>query len=157
AAVEAALRDEGVDAVLALHVPRPVVGATDTARAVAAVAARSTKPVLAAWLGAVDRREAGAALEAGGVANFYTPENAIDAFSFLAAYRHHQEWLLEVAPPQPEPTAPDLDPVERLRTDAVSAQRTVLTTMEAHSLLSAFSLPVTPAAAADTLSEALAA
>ena len=81
----------------------PSSGATDAARAVAAVAARSTKPVLAAWLGAVDRREVAGALEAGGVANFYTPENAVEAFSFLAAYRHHQEWLLEVPPPQPEP------------------------------------------------------
>ena len=65
AAVEAALADDGVDAVLALHVPRPVMGATDAARAVAAVAARSTKPVLAAWLGAVDRREAGGRARSG--------------------------------------------------------------------------------------------
>jgi acetyltransferase len=157
AAVEAALRDEGVDAVLALHVPRPVVGATDTARAVAAVAARSTKPVLAAWLGAVDRREAGAALEAGGVANFYTPENAIEAFSFLAAYRHHQEWLLEVPPPQPEPHAPDLRAVEQLRSNAASARRTALTQIETNTLLSTFSLPVAPAVSADTLAEAIAA
>jgi acetyltransferase len=96
AAVEAVLSDANVDAALVLHVPRPSLGATDAARAVADVARRSPKPVLAAWLGAVDRAEATGALEAGGVANFYTPENAIDAFSFLAAYRHHQEWLLEV-------------------------------------------------------------
>jgi len=156
-AVEAALRDEGVDAVLALHVPQPVIDATDAARAVAAVAARSTKPVLAAWLGAVDRREAGAALEAGGVANFYTPENAIEAFSFLAAYRHHQEWLLEVPPPQPEPQAPDLRAVEQLRRDAASARRTVLTEIETNTLLSTFSLPVAPAVLAGTLAEAIAA
>jgi acetyltransferase len=156
AAVEAVLSDPNVDAALVLHVPRPSLAATDAARAVADVARRSPKPVLAAWLGAVDRAGATGALEAGGVANFYTPENAIDAFSFLASYRHHQEWLLEVPPPQPEPHAPDLDPVERLRTDAVSAQRTVLSAMEAYSLLSAFSLPVAGAASADTLSEALA-
>jgi acetyltransferase len=156
AALEAALSDANVDAALVLHVPRPSLAATDAARAVAEVARRSTKPVLAAWLGAVDRAEATGALEAGGVANFYTPENAIDAFSFLAEYRHHQEWLLEVPPPQPEPQPPDLAPVERLRTDAVSARRNVLTAMETHALLSAFSLPVPPMASADTLSEALA-
>ncbi len=70
AAVAAALADAQVDAVLVLHVPRPVAGATDMARAVAAVARRATKPVLGAWLGAVDRREATAALEAGGIAEF---------------------------------------------------------------------------------------
>ncbi len=157
AAVEAALADDGVDAVLALHVPRPIMGATDAARAVAAVAARSTKPVLAAWLGAVDRREAAAALEAGGVANFYTPENAVEAFSFLAAYRHHQEWLLEVPPPQPEPQAPDLRTVLQLRSDAASARRSTLTEIETNTLLSTFSLPVAPAVRADTLAEAIAA
>src|SRR5262249_7774970 len=74
-ALDAVLGDPEVDAVLALHVDRPLSAATDTARAVAAVAKSSTKPVLAAWLGAIDRREVDAALEAGGVANFYSPEN----------------------------------------------------------------------------------
>lgn len=127
------------------------------ARAVAAVARRATKPVLGAWLGAVDRREATAALEAGGIANFYTPEHAVEAFSFLAAYRHHQEWLLEVPPSQPEPQRPDLAVVERIRADAASDNRRVLTEMETYALLSSFGLPVAPAESADTLAEALAA
>jgi acetyltransferase len=157
AGVEAVLADTQVDAVLVLHVPRPVTGPTDAARAVAAVARRATKPVLGAWLGAVDRREAIDALEAGGIASFYTPEHAVEAFSFLAAYRHHQEWLLEVPPPQPEPQPPDLGAVERIRAAAAVARRTLLTDMEAHALLTTFGLPVAPAESADTLTEALAA
>ena len=47
------------------------------------------------------RKENLAALEKGGIANFYTPENAVEAFSFLAAYRKNQKWLLEVPPSQP--------------------------------------------------------
>jgi acetyltransferase len=127
------------------------------ARAVAAVARRATKPVLGAWLGAVDRREATAALEAGGIPNFYTPEHAVEAFSFLAAYRHHQEWLLEVPPSQPEPRPPDLAVVERIRAAAASTNRRALTEMEVHALLSQFGLPVATAESADTLAEALAA
>jgi acetyltransferase len=157
AALDAVLADPQVDAVLALHVDRPLTAPTDAARAVAAVAHGSAKPVLAAWLGSVDRREVDAALEAGGVANFYSPENAVDALSFLSAYRHNQEWLLEVPPPQPEPHAQDLRAVERIRTDATSARRSVLTASETHAVLSAFGLPVAPALAADTLNEALAA
>ena len=45
---------------------------------------------------------------AGGVPDFYTPENAVEAFSFLAAYRRNQAWLLEVPPPQPEPRPIDI-------------------------------------------------
>ncbi|HVN36527.1 MAG TPA: GNAT family N-acetyltransferase [Casimicrobiaceae bacterium] len=157
AALEAVLADPEVDAVLALHVDRPLTAATDTARAVAAVAHSSAKPVLAAWLGSVDRPEVDAALEAGGVANFYSPENAVDAFSFLSAYRRNQEWLLEVPSPQPEPHPPDLRAVDRIRTDATSTRRSVLTGSEANALLAAFGLPVPSAIAADTLNEALAA
>jgi len=156
AAVAATLSDPQVDAVLALHVARPGTSATDAARAVADVARRATKPVLGAWLGSIERREASSALEAGGVPNFYTPENAVEAFSFLAVYRHNQEWLLEVPPPQPEPHPPDLTVVERIRAEATSANRRVLTEMETHTLLATFGLPVAPAASADTLSEALA-
>ena len=157
AAVDAVLSDAQVDAVLVLHVPRPVTGVTDAARAVAAVARRASKPVLSAWLGAIDGREATDALEAGGIANFYTPENAVEAFSFLAAYRQHQQWLLEVPSPQPEPEPPNLRAVERIRIDAASTNRRELTEMETHTLLSAFGLPFAPAMSADTLAEALSA
>jgi acetyltransferase len=86
-AVSIVLSDDAVDAVLALHVPRPIIGAVEAAQAVASAARDARKPVLGAWLGAIERPEAHDALEAGGVANFYTPENAVEAFSFLAAYR----------------------------------------------------------------------
>ena len=155
AALEAALSDAQVDAALVLHVPRPATGATDAARAVAAVARRAEKPVLSVWLGAVDRRESSEALEAGGIANFYTPEHAVEAFSYLAAYRHHQQWLLEVPPPQPEPAPPDLRAVERIRIDTAATDRRELSEWESHTLLATFGLPVPPMLSADTLAEAL--
>ncbi|MEP6657641.1 MAG: GNAT family N-acetyltransferase [Betaproteobacteria bacterium] len=157
AAVEIALGDEGVDAVLALHVQRPVTAAADAARAVAEVARRFAKPVLGAWLGALDRQEVQDALEAGGVANFYTPEHAVEAFSFMAAYRHNQQWLLEVAPPQPEPELADLAAVQRLRKRVAAGTRTVLNHREGAELLLAFGLPLPRRETAGTLEEALSA
>ena len=115
-AVGLALDDPNVDAVVALHVPRPDIRArSQRRRRWRGVAHAHTKPVLAAWLGALDRQDVHAALEAGGVSNFYTPENAVDALSFLAAYRNNQAWLLEVPPPQPEPEPLDLASAEALR------------------------------------------
>jgi acetyltransferase len=152
AAVEAVLADGNVDAVVALHVPRPVDPPTDAARAIATVARGSGKPVLGAWLGAINRREAHQALEAGGIANFYTPENAVEALAFLAAYRRHQELLLEVPPPSPEPEPPDLAAVERIRA-GIGDRRTLPATELAH-LLAAFGLPVPQLERADTLAEA---
>jgi acetyltransferase len=157
AAVSATLADPHVDAVLALHVQRPATGATDVARAVAEVARTASKPVLGAWLGAIGRREVRDALEAGGVPDFYTPEHAVEAFSFLAAYRHNQKWLLEVPAPQPEPEPPDTTEAERVREEAGAANHTVLTDWQTQRLLRAFGLPVEVAVPADTLKEALAA
>jgi len=157
AAVSATLADPQVDAVLALHVQRPATGATDVARAVAEVARTASKPVLGAWLGAIGRREVRDALEAGGVPDFYTPEHAVEAFSFLAAYRHNQKWLLEVPAPQPEPEPPDTTEAERVREEAAAANHTVLTDWQTQRLLRAFGLPVEVAVPADTLKEALAA
>ena len=151
-AIGAVLADPNVDAVVALHVPRPVDSPTDAARAVAAVARSSPKPVLAAWLGAVERPEAHDALDAGGIADFYTPENAVEAFAFLASYRRHQELLLEVPSPQPEPEAPDASAVERLR--ASIGDRRTLDAEELSALLAAFHLPAPRVALVETLVEA---
>jgi acetyltransferase len=151
-AIRAVLDDPNVDAVVALHVPRPADSPTDAARAVAAVARTSGKPVLGAWLGAIERPEARDALEAGGIANFYTPENAVEAFAILASYRRHQELLLEVPPPQPELDPPDVATVARLR-DANGDRRT-LDPAELARLLRAFHLPAPRTARADTLAGA---
>ena len=140
-AVGTVLADANTDAVLALHVPLPAAPGTDAARAVATVARGSSKLVLAAWLGSIDHTEARQALEAGGIADFFTPENAVDAFSFLAAYRRNQQWLLEVPPPQPEPEPLDLAAAERVRERARAGERTVLSDPETHALLTAFGLP----------------
>lgn len=148
AALAAVLADDNVDAAIVLHVATPPAPPTDTARAVAAAAKGAAKPVLTAWLGAVDRPEAGAALEAGGLANFYTPENAVEAFAFLAAYRRNQEWLLEAPPPQPDVARPDLAAAERIRVRALARAATLLSPQQARALLAAFGIALPPAASA---------
>ena len=148
AAVRVLLAEPHVDAVLCLHVATPAAPATDAARAVASVAHGAPKPVLAAWLGSVERTEARSALEAGGVVNFYTPENAVDAFSFLAAYRRNQEWLLEVPPPLPELGEPDIAAALRVRSRVLAESRTRLRADEARTLLAAFGIAASPCAVA---------
>jgi acetyltransferase len=154
AAVHAVLADPGVDAVLALHVPVPAAPPVATAEAVAAAARTADKPVLAAWLGVIDQPEARVALDAGGIANFFTPEIAIDAFASVAAYRRNQEWLLEVPPPLPALSAPDLAAAERLRAQASAADRSRLTDTESGALLAAFGIPAAPVCAASTVAAA---
>ncbi|HEX2389796.1 MAG TPA: GNAT family N-acetyltransferase [Casimicrobiaceae bacterium] len=140
AAVSIAIDDPNVDVVIALHVPRPNTGAIEAAQALAQVARDRAKPVIAAWLGAIDRAGVHAALEAGGISNFYTPENAVDALSFLAAYRNNQAWLLEVPPPQPEPEPLDLASLEAMRLRLAEEGRNRLMLSEASHVLAMFGI-----------------
>jgi acetyltransferase len=152
-AVTRLLDDPHVDAVVALHVSRPAMPAVDAARSVAAVARTAHKPVLAAWLGALDRHDVQEALDQGGVVNFYTPENAVAAFSFLASYRRNQAWLLEAPALQPEPEPLDLDAAERLRARLAETGRSLLAREEIDALLRAFGISTIPSRVVHTREE----
>lgn len=140
AAAGVALEDPHVDAVIALHVPRPGAPAVEAAHALAGVAIAHRKPLVAAWLGAIDRPDVHAALDAGGVPNFYTPETSVDALSFLMEYRNNQSLLLEAPPPSPEPQRLDVGAVEALRVLLADSGRAVLAPDEAEQVLTAFGL-----------------
>ena len=160
AAVTALLADPGVDALLAMYSPVAVTAPQDAARAVAEAARGSMKPVLAAWLGDINPNETRAYLDAQGIPNFYTPENAVEAFSLLCAHRRNQAQLMQV----PAATArrggypqPDFERAHAIR-DAVLAQgRTILTEQEAKALLAAFGMPVPRSIVAATREAAVAA
>jgi acetyltransferase len=144
-ATAAALADPGVDAVLAMYSPVAVTAPEDAARAVAEAANAAAKPVLAAWLGDINPNESRAYLEAQGIPNFYTPENAVEALSFLGAYRRNQAQLLEVPPAASlsgSVRAADLHAAEAIRRQALAEKRSLLTEREAKALLAAFGLPV---------------
>jgi acetyltransferase len=146
-AAEAVLADAGVDALLAMYSPVAVTQPEEAARAVAQAARTSAKPVLAAWLGDANPSRSRVFLESQSIPNFSTPEDAVEAFSFLCAYRRNQAQLMEV----PEALSrsgdeppPDLGAARAIRDTALAQGRTVLSEQEAKALLSAFGLPVPP-------------
>ena len=144
-AVATVLADPGVDAVLAMYSPVAVTSPQDAAQAVAQAAAGRTKPLLAAWLGDITQSESRSDLEAHGIPAFYTPENAVEAFSFLCSYRRNQRQLLEVPAARARPDtapAPDLERTDAIRAAALAQGRTALNEHEAKELLAAFGLPV---------------
>jgi acetyltransferase len=158
-ATAAALADPGVDAVLAMYSPVAVTAPAAAARAVARAARAAEKPVLAAWLGDINPNESRTYLDSRGIPNFYTPENAVEAFSFLCAYRRNQAQLMQVpgaleGTPAPQP---DLAAAVAIRDRALGEGRTLLTEPEAKALVAAFGLPVPRSVLAATREGALAA
>ncbi len=144
-ATSAALADPGVDALLVMYSPVAVTPPEAAARAVADAVRASSKPVIAAWLGDISPTGSRSYLEQQGLPNFYTPENAVEAFSFLCAYRRNQAQLLEVpaalSSAQPQQRV-DLDAVNAIRDRALADKRTILTEHEAKAMLALFGLPV---------------
>jgi acetyltransferase len=156
AATKAALADPGVDALLVLYSPVAVTSPQQAADAVALAARGRTKPVLAGWLGDIHPNEPRRALDAAGIANFYTPENAVEAFAFVCAYRRHQRELLQVPPAlHAHEAVPDLATATAVRDVALAEGRTLLNEDEAKRLLAAFGLPVPASVLAHTREEAL--
>src|SRR6202165_428089 len=149
----AALADPAVAALLVMYSPVAVTEPQDAARAVSDAVRNASTPVFAAWLGAVESRDSRSHLEAQHIPVFYTPENAVEAFSFLIAYRRNRAQLMEVPAAlmrsRDEPH-PDLQAAAAIRDKALAERRTLLTEHEAQALLSAFGLPVPPNAVATT-------
>src|SRR6185436_19855065 len=144
-ATAAALADPGVDALLAMYSPVAVTTPEAAAHAVADAARGSRKPVIAAWLGDISPGKTRSFLEERGLPNFYTPENAVEAFSFLCAYRRNQAQLLEVPGALSgwvETRRPDLAAVHAIRDAALVQKRTLLSERESKAVLAAFGLPV---------------
>jgi acetyltransferase len=100
-ALRTVLADNQVDAVLAMYCPQAITSGDDAARAVIPLARESLetggKPVFTAWLGGASIIGARQLFEDAGVPNFLTPENAVDAFAYLAHFRRHQQMLLQAS------------------------------------------------------------
>ncbi len=142
AALNAVIEDPNVDATLTLFCPQRVTHATAAAQALIPIGQQSRKPFLTAWLGGAEVASSHNLFERAGLPNFDTPENAVEAFSFLAAFQRNQAHLLEAAPPVSPLPAPDLAFAQALRDHALAEGRTMLSEFEAKQLLAAFHIPV---------------
>ncbi|HSA80470.1 MAG TPA: bifunctional acetate--CoA ligase family protein/GNAT family N-acetyltransferase [Geminicoccaceae bacterium] len=155
-ATKVCLGDRQVDAALVIFA---VQGATDplaTAKAVADVAERSDKPVLAAWMGGEKIRTGVRRLNDAGVATHATPEQAVRAFMHLVAYARNLERLYET--PRDLPVRFRLNRHKlrrRLRSLLRAKTSPVLTEDQARGLLKAYEIPFVEGASARSARKAV--
>ena len=94
-ATEIVLEDENVDAVLVLLTPQAMTAPTETAVAISQLAAKTTKSIMAGWLGGASMREGIQVFNQAGISSFTAPEQAIRAFMTLSNYSENQALLYE--------------------------------------------------------------
>ena len=146
AATQAVMDDVNVDAALVLFCPQRVTTPEAAAAAIIPIAQQHEKPIFTAFLGGASLTCARALLEKANIANFLTPENAVEAISALVRFKRHQEMLLESVSAYAgmtfEAATDAVAEATRIREGALRQNRTLLTEIEAKSLLAAFGLPV---------------
>ncbi len=154
-AVTACLEDAQVDAVLVILTPQAMTDIEATAQVVSELAAGTRKPVLACWMGDSQVRTARDLLTSSHVPHFTTPEAAVEAFAYLAAYGRNQRLLMQVPNPLTDRTPPDLESARLIIEGALADGRSSLSTLEGKAVLAAFRIPVTASARAASPGEAL--
>ncbi|MCD6128639.1 GNAT family N-acetyltransferase [Candidatus Bipolaricaulota bacterium] len=156
-ATEAALSDPGVDAALVILTPQAMTDATGTAQAIAELAGKARKPILAAWMGGEAVREGIHILNEAGVPTYATPEQAVRAFMHLVEYGRNLEMLYQT-PREVPVRLNDVDrkQVRRRFTKVFAEGPEVLTEELSKELLSAYGIPVTEPRPARTPEEAVA-
>ena len=153
-AMKAVTSDPAVDAVLAINCPTAVTSPREAGEAVIAAIGNTKRPVLTSWLGdgaAVPARQAFADHK---VPTFETPEDAVNAFMQLVAYRRNQTTLMETPPSMPEDFTPDLAAARSVIEGALETGKTWLNEPSAKALMAAYDIPIAKTLVAKTPYEA---
>ena len=155
-ALEICLKDKSVDGAIVILTPQAMTQPTEVAKAVIKTADRSNKLILTSWMGGNHIEQARQLFINAQIPSFRTLENAVDAFSFMAAYDRNQRLLLQTPPKLKHGLhAPDREGARLIIESALSEQRHVLTQLESNAVLKAFNIPTVQIAAAHSANEAL--
>lgn len=155
AAVSTCLADPNVDGVLAILTPQAMTQPLQAANAVIDCARQSNKPLIACWMGETQVAESRLAFNRADIPNFRSPEPAVEVFSYLSAYFHNQQLLLQTPGSLAHHLEPDIEGVRLVVEGVLTERRKVLSEMESKALLSAFHIPVAKTVVAHSANEAL--
>ena len=154
AAIAACLADEQVDGVLAVLSPQGMTTPLASAHAVIEAAKGSSKPLLTSWMGEEQVASSRRLFMDAGIPTFRTPEPAVEMFAHVSAFYRNQRLLMQTPGPLADATPPDLPGARAIIDGALAARRSLLSEMEAKTLLAAFHIPVVPARVARDANEA---
>ena len=158
-AVDACLRDDGVDGVLVILTPQSMTDSEAIAHGIVEinqVASFMRKPVLAAWMGERDVWEGREILERGKVPNYRYPESAVDVFVRMYKYDRNLKLLYETVPGIPRDFIRNQERAREIIFSSLAKKRSTLTENEAKELMGCYDIPVSRNKVSATAEEAVA-
>lgn len=146
-----------IDAILLLNVPSSLVPGEEVAQALIPKIQKYRVPVLSCWLGGGIAQRSERLFSQAGLPTFKTPEEAINAFMQLVAYRRNQAMLSET--PETVQFEGKVDPVAARKIVNVARKegRSILSEPEAKALLACYGIPIVETRVVDSDEDALAA
>lgn len=131
-------QDKDIDGILVILAPVALVDPTKVAEEIIQAAKTTDKPIFTSWLGKHQVKTSRKLFAKHRIPYFETPEKAIQAFSYLAAYQNNQKLLLQVPDPLSPQTKPDIARANAIIQKAMEEKREALTADETTAVLSAF-------------------
>jgi acetyltransferase len=153
--LEVLLRDEEADAILFIHAPTAIVPSVDVASAVAPIAKKAYRNVLACWLGGEAVAQARATFAHAGIPTYDTPEKGVRGFMQMVQYRHNQQLLMEVPSAISTPFVEERDKAREVVSRVLEEGRQMLSEPESKKVLAAYGIPVVETRKAKTAEEAV--
>jgi acetyltransferase len=141
-ALDIAVQDPNSDGLLVILVPHAMADPVQVAERLKAYA-KTTKPLLASWMGGTGIADGEAVLNAAGIPTFPYPDTAARAFTYMWRYTYILRGLYETpalsAPSELEDAS--RDQVAQLIQKARSEGRVLLTELESKQVLSLYGIP----------------
>ncbi len=152
-AVEIAAKNPESDGLLVILTPQAMTDPTGTAEDVARYA-KSSKPILASWMGGATVAPGEDILNRAGIPTFSYPDTAARAFEYMWQYSKNLTAIYETPELLPEETI-DVDAAGQLLQGVRESGRTILTETESKRLLEAYGFPVVPTQIAESAEQAI--
>lgn len=155
-AVQAALEDDNVDAVLVMNCPTALISSSDAAQATVEAVKKyrnsdkaKQKIVLTNWLGEATAADARQILGDAGIPSYDTPADAIKGYSYLTGHVKVQNSLMRCPPALPVDFKTDPKKAREIINPVIKSKRSILTEDEAKQVLSAYGIKVVPTMVAE--------
>jgi len=142
-ALEIVLTQEDVNAVLVILTPQALTQPTQTAKKVVEIASKTSKLIMASWMGGSSMQKGKEILSNAQVAVFSTPEQAINAYMTLMHYLKNMELLFETPKEIPVDFSYDREALRKKYVKDVFPKNKVLSENDSKNLITDYGIQVT--------------
>jgi acetyltransferase len=154
-AVRMCLEEPEVDGVLVIFTAQGAAEPAEVAQSIVRLAKEAWKPVITAWVGGGDVREARKIFLENNIATYATPEEAVRTYFYMYSYERNLELMYETPTDLPIDQAPPKNNLKTLLRRTAAADRVILTEEESKRFLINYGIPVTKTYMAHTPEQAV--